>query len=220
MSSLLQFLIHKKKAIPSLLLPLSAYFPCFPANKCKARDPTGSSLWGGQEGCSACLCPMHDQTSKVYYVNGYGQEEVLENNSSFWFNFLRFCMFLCKQSSVAYGINSLSIGMTSLFKEPSPHSTKRIKKSKQMKSKVKILFLSVVQAQDPQVLEQLSKNITRMGLTNFTLNYLRVSIPQPTFIVSIFQKLLLALSQGNESRACVRQVGDGPNSYQECRRLQ
>nr|XP_033804641.1 LIM domain-binding protein 2 isoform X2 [Geotrypetes seraphini] len=28
-------------------------------------------------------------------------------------------------------------------------------------------------AQDPQVLEQLSKNITRMGLTNFTLNYLR-----------------------------------------------
>ncbi|KAJ8790043.1 hypothetical protein J1605_004795 [Eschrichtius robustus] len=29
-------------------------------------------------------------------------------------------------------------------------------------------------AQDPQVLDQLSKNITRMGLTNFTLNYLRV----------------------------------------------
>ncbi|KAG2465987.1 LDB2 protein, partial [Polypterus senegalus] len=28
-------------------------------------------------------------------------------------------------------------------------------------------------AQDPQVLEQLSKNITRMGLTSFTLNYLR-----------------------------------------------
>ncbi|KPP60919.1 hypothetical protein Z043_121039 [Scleropages formosus] len=28
-------------------------------------------------------------------------------------------------------------------------------------------------AQDSQVLEQLSKNITRMGLTNFTLNYLR-----------------------------------------------
>ncbi|XP_039182440.1 LIM domain-binding protein 2 isoform X7 [Crotalus tigris] len=28
-------------------------------------------------------------------------------------------------------------------------------------------------AQDPQILEQLSKNITRMGLTNFTLNYLR-----------------------------------------------
>ncbi|KAB0354350.1 hypothetical protein FD755_022888 [Muntiacus reevesi] len=28
-------------------------------------------------------------------------------------------------------------------------------------------------AQDPQVLDQLSKNITRMGLTNFTLNYLR-----------------------------------------------
>ncbi|XP_061440200.1 LIM domain-binding protein 2 isoform X2 [Rhineura floridana] len=30
-------------------------------------------------------------------------------------------------------------------------------------------------AQDPQVLEQLSKNITRMGLTNFTLNYLRLT---------------------------------------------
>ncbi|XP_032881835.1 LIM domain-binding protein 2 isoform X11 [Amblyraja radiata] len=31
-------------------------------------------------------------------------------------------------------------------------------------------------AQDPQVLEQLSKNITRMGLTNFTLNYLRLCV--------------------------------------------
>ncbi|ELK06466.1 LIM domain-binding protein 2 [Pteropus alecto] len=33
-------------------------------------------------------------------------------------------------------------------------------------------------AQDPQVLDQLSKNITRMGLTNFTLNYLRNVVPQ------------------------------------------
>ncbi|XP_010159167.1 PREDICTED: LIM domain-binding protein 2-like, partial [Eurypyga helias] len=33
-------------------------------------------------------------------------------------------------------------------------------------------------AQDPQVLEQLSKNITRMGLTNFTLNYLRVPVTE------------------------------------------
>ncbi|GAA6096787.1 LIM domain-binding protein 2 isoform X3 [Tachysurus ichikawai] len=32
------------------------------------------------------------------------------------------------------------------------------------------------QAQDPQVLDQLSKNITRMGLTNFTLNYLRLCV--------------------------------------------
>ncbi|KAK1175546.1 LIM domain-binding protein 2 isoform X1 [Acipenser oxyrinchus oxyrinchus] len=31
-------------------------------------------------------------------------------------------------------------------------------------------------ALDPQVLEQLSKNITRMGLTNFTLNYLRLCV--------------------------------------------
>ncbi|KAM5271684.1 LIM domain-binding protein 2 isoform 1-T1 [Ctenodactylus gundi] len=31
-------------------------------------------------------------------------------------------------------------------------------------------------AQDPQVLDQLSKNITRMGLTNFTLNYLRLCV--------------------------------------------
>ncbi|XP_053560088.1 LIM domain-binding protein 2 isoform X1 [Bombina bombina] len=31
-------------------------------------------------------------------------------------------------------------------------------------------------AQDPQVLEQISKNITRMGLTNFTLNYLRLCV--------------------------------------------
>lgn len=33
----------------------------------------------------------------------------------------------------------------------------------------------VSQAQDPQMLDQLSKNITRCGLSNSTLNYLRVS---------------------------------------------
>lgn len=90
MSSLLQFLIHKKKAIPSLLLPLSAYFPCFPANKWKAQGLTGSSLWSGWEGCSTCLCPMHDQTSKLYYLNGYGQEEVLENILVQFFKVLHF----------------------------------------------------------------------------------------------------------------------------------
>uniref|UniRef100_A0A8B9Z6J0 LIM domain binding 2 n=2 Tax=Telluraves TaxID=3073808 RepID=A0A8B9Z6J0_9AVES len=39
-------------------------------------------------------------------------------------------------------------------------------------------------AQDPQVLEQLSKNITRMGLTNFTLNYLRdvMVVGEPTLM--------------------------------------
>ncbi|KAG7257984.1 hypothetical protein CRUP_014477 [Coryphaenoides rupestris] len=31
-------------------------------------------------------------------------------------------------------------------------------------------------AQEPQVLEQLSKNTTRMGLTSFTLNYLRLCV--------------------------------------------
>lgn len=31
------------------------------------------------------------------------------------------------------------------------------------------------QAQDSQMLDQLSKNITRCGLSNSTLNYLRVS---------------------------------------------
>lgn len=35
--------------------------------------------------------------------------------------------------------------------------------------------LLMSQAQDPQMLDQLSKNITRCGLSNSTLNYLRVS---------------------------------------------
>ncbi|CAO2640000.1 LIM domain-binding protein 2 [Lemmus lemmus] len=44
-------------------------------------------------------------------------------------------------------------------------------------------------AQDPQVLDQLSKNITRMGLTNFTLNYLRVRlIPRDCLKTCLFQK--------------------------------
>jgi len=47
---------------------------------------------------------------------------------------------------------------------------------------VDVVFL-VLQTQDPQSLEQLSKNVTRSGQTNVTLNYLRVSIdskPDPT----------------------------------------
>lgn len=40
------------------------------------------------------------------------------------------------------------------------------------------LFLPL-QAQDPQMLDQLSKNITRCGLSNSTLNYLRVSVWSP-----------------------------------------
>lgn len=35
---------------------------------------------------------------------------------------------------------------------------------------------SVIAMQDPAILEQLSKNITRQGLTNFTLNYLRLCV--------------------------------------------
>ncbi|EDO27910.1 predicted protein [Nematostella vectensis] len=34
---------------------------------------------------------------------------------------------------------------------------------------------NVVAMQDPGMLEQVSKNVTRQGMTNFTLNYLRVS---------------------------------------------
>ena len=37
------------------------------------------------------------------------------------------------------------------------------------------LCLSVCLQQDPAMVEQLSKNITRQGLTNYTLNFLRVS---------------------------------------------
>uniref|UniRef100_A0A673FKL2 LIM domain-binding protein 1-like n=1 Tax=Sinocyclocheilus rhinocerous TaxID=307959 RepID=A0A673FKL2_9TELE len=53
-------------------------------------------------------------------------------------------------------------------------------------------------AQDPQMLDQLSKNITRCGLSNSTLNYLRVRTPQhntvtssTTFIQLITRVLLL-----------------------------
>lgn len=40
--------------------------------------------------------------------------------------------------------------------------------------------------QDPQMLDQLAKNITRCGLSNSTLNYLRVSkFPYPHFFKSL-----------------------------------
>lgn len=38
-----------------------------------------------------------------------------------------------------------------------------------------ILFPCFSLKQDPQMLDQLAKNITRCGLSNSTLNYLRVS---------------------------------------------
>ncbi|CAO2585712.1 LIM domain-binding protein 1 [Lemmus lemmus] len=44
-------------------------------------------------------------------------------------------------------------------------------------------------AQDPQMLDQLSKNITRCGLSNSTLNYLRVSLcPRDCLKTCLFQK--------------------------------
>lgn len=56
--------------------------------------------------------------------------------------------------------------------------------------------LLMFQAQDPQMLDQLSKNITRCGLSNSTLNYLRVSeartqpvYPKSDDIVLIFKSV-------------------------------
>lgn len=43
---------------------------------------------------------------------------------------------------------------------------------------------NVVVMQDPGMLEQVSKNITRNGMTNFTLNYLRVSIVFYMYIIN------------------------------------
>lgn len=39
--------------------------------------------------------------------------------------------------------------------------------------------------QDPSMMEQLTKNITRQGLTNSTLNYLRVSIVYEKRLMSV-----------------------------------
>ena len=39
-----------------------------------------------------------------------------------------------------------------------------------------IPFFNLSFQQDPTMVEQLSKNITRQGLTNYTLNFLRVSV--------------------------------------------
>lgn len=45
--------------------------------------------------------------------------------------------------------------------------------------------------QDPTMLEQLSKNITRQGITNSTLNYLRVRIIVIAFAKFLFNGYLL-----------------------------
>lgn len=49
-------------------------------------------------------------------------------------------------------------------------------------AKTDTLTLLIPFTQDPQMLDQLAKNITRCGLSNSTLNYLRVS--RTAFIVS------------------------------------
>ena len=41
---------------------------------------------------------------------------------------------------------------------------------------------SMISVQDPAMLEQLSKNVTRQGMTNVTLNYLRVCDVSNTFL--------------------------------------
>ncbi|EMP39954.1 LIM domain-binding protein 2 [Chelonia mydas] len=81
-------------------------------------------------------------------------------------------------------------------------------------------------AQDPQVLEQLSKNITRMGLTNFTLNYLRVratstplkyrimvgsssSLPQLAVVITHFYPPLIRIS-GSKSSSFSLPTGKTP----------
>lgn len=45
--------------------------------------------------------------------------------------------------------------------------------------------------QDPTMLEQLSKNITRQGITNSTLNYLRVSTTRPSLLPNLRPAVLL-----------------------------
>ena len=40
----------------------------------------------------------------------------------------------------------------------------------------------MISVQDPAMLEQLSKNVTRQGMTNVTLNYLRVCDVSNTFL--------------------------------------
>lgn len=46
--------------------------------------------------------------------------------------------------------------------------------------------------QDPTMLEQLSKNITRQGITNSTLNYLRVRII--IIIITLFFEIFISIS--------------------------
>lgn len=46
---------------------------------------------------------------------------------------------------------------------------------------------------DPNMLEQLGKNITRMGITNSTLNYLRVSGDITYFTINISLSLMYNL---------------------------
>lgn len=56
------------------------------------------------------------------------------------------------------------------------HVSRRAEKQKATRTLFLKPHLSVTSSsQDPQMLDQLAKNITRCGLSNSTLNYLRVS---------------------------------------------
>uniref|UniRef100_A0A672MAY1 LIM domain-binding protein 2-like n=1 Tax=Sinocyclocheilus grahami TaxID=75366 RepID=A0A672MAY1_SINGR len=89
-------------------------------------------------------------------------------------------------------------------------------------------------AQDPQVLEQLSKNITRMGLTNFTLNYLRLCVilepmqelmsrhktynlsPRDCLKTCLFQKWQRMVAPPGNSKSPSSVLRDAPNGSNLC----
>uniref|UniRef100_A0A8C1UT68 LIM domain binding 2a n=1 Tax=Cyprinus carpio TaxID=7962 RepID=A0A8C1UT68_CYPCA len=89
-------------------------------------------------------------------------------------------------------------------------------------------------AQDPQVLEQLSKNITRMGLTNFTLNYLRLCVilepmqelmsrhktynlsPRDCLKTCLFQKWQRMVAPPGKSKSPSSVLRDAPNGSNLC----
>uniref|UniRef100_A0A8C1ENH8 LIM domain binding 2a n=1 Tax=Cyprinus carpio carpio TaxID=630221 RepID=A0A8C1ENH8_CYPCA len=89
-------------------------------------------------------------------------------------------------------------------------------------------------AQDPQVLEQLSKNITRMGLTNFTLNYLRLCVilepmqelmsrhktynlsPRDCLKTCLFQKWQRMVAPQGISKSLSSVLQDTPNGSDLC----
>ena len=57
--------------------------------------------------------------------------------------------------------------------------------------------ISMHSQQEPGMLEQLSKNITRQGLTNVTLNYLRVSYLSQCLIIFTILSFEFSESRGS-----------------------